>query len=346
MRQSAVARFLAIVSFASLGSQGVLVESALAAKKKAPAKAASAKPAGPAPTASAEEIEKLKGDYKWGMSTDQVAAELTKRIEASYADKLKATVNDPTRQGSVRKMMAADIADLKKKYTKFDGQKTGYDVSIIDQEFAHKTNESMMTAKEENGTRYFFFADGKLYKMFVAFDKDILQGKSFAEFGQLMQGRFGKAKDVYVEEKSKAGVARKLDHFEWSSKAGDGLRLVDRSEFYDVFCLVVYDAGVARRLEDARKIANPSYEKKDALVEAVINTKQSENDVNDDIVDRIVGKEAKRPGDERAPDVVVPSTTGKAPTPAEVNRKAPASTSSGAGTSDRKAPPPKGGLEL
>lgn len=344
MRKLAVATLLALMSGTHSGSV------ALAAKAK-PAKAAKAAAAPPA--ASAEEINKLKGDFKWGMTTEQVAAELTKRIQASYADKLKSAANDPMRDRELRKQLREEIAGLKGKYVKFDGQRTGYDVSIIDQEFGQGTGESMMTAKEANATRYFFFNDEKLYKMFVAFDKEMLQGKGFAEFGALMQSRFGKAKEVFVEEKQKGGVTRKLDHYEWSSKSGDGLRLVDRSEFYDVFCLVVYDNGVATRLAEARRMKNPNVEKKDALVEAVTAGGGNGLDPNDDIVDRVVGKQQKRPGDERHDDIVVPSSGVRQPTPAEVNRKDPAlgvpaqsDANKAAASKAKPAAPSKSGLEL
>lgn len=344
MKKLAVATLLAA---AYLTNASLSAGPALAAKKK-PA-ASKSKVAAP-PNASAAEINKLKGDFKWGMNPDEVAAELTKRLGATYADKLKESANDPTKNDRLRKQLRDEVAALKKKYTKFDGPKTGYDVSIIDQEFAQRTGESMMTAKEPSATRYYFFHDERLYKMFVAFDKDMLQGKSFEEFGAMMQARFGKAKEVFVDEKSKAGVKRKLDHYEWSSKSGDGLRLVDRSEFYDVYCLVVYDAGVAKRLDDARRIAHPVVDKRDALVEAVTSGSKDTLDPNDDIVDRVVGKQAKRPGDEKHDDIVVPSTSGaRAPTPAEVNRKESVSVpveSKSAKPAKQTPPPGKGGLEL
>ena len=171
--------------------------------------------------------------------------------------------------------MTAEVEKVKTKVVKFDGQKSGYDVSIIDQEFLHNAGESMVVMKEDTSDRYFFFKDDRLYKMFIAFDKEILQGKSFREFGQLMQAKFGKAKEVTTSEKTKAGVKVKLDHFVWPNKGGDILRLVDRSEFYDVYCLVIYDAKVDKEQEAARQ-ARRGGPARDNLVEAV--TTQPAND--------------------------------------------------------------------
>src|SRR5437762_3247258 len=82
---------------------------------------------------------------------------------------------------------------------------------------------------------------------------DFKSGKSFRDFGQLMQGRFGKAREIFVDEKSKAGVTHKLDHFIWNSKGGDVLRLVDRSGFYDVYCLAIADGSQADKQAEAAK---------------------------------------------------------------------------------------------
>ena len=307
---------LGIVFFSSTAAVGQAL--AKAGEKPAPA----GKGGKVAPTASEKELEKLKGDYKWGMTPDQITAKVQDHVRDSFEERLKKTINDPTKQDRVRKEMAAEVERVKTKLIKFDGQKTGYDVSIIDQEFLHGTSESMLATKEELNTRYFFFANDRLYKMFLAFDKEMLQGKSFREFGQLMQARFGKAREVDVQEKTKAGVKVKLDYFIWGSKSGDMLRLVDRSEFYDVFCLVIYDGKVAEKQDEIRK-SRAGAVHKDNLVESVTTQPSNDRDPNDNVLDQITGKETLKPGERRAADIVVPSPTPAvhAPTPAEINRR-------------------------
>jgi hypothetical protein len=307
---------LAIALFAALFALG------------APAAARAAKPKAEraAPNASASELDKLKGEYKWGMSPEDVITKVQDKVRASYDEKLKKVVNDPTRYDRLRKEMQGEIDKVKTKVIKFDGQKSGYDVSIIDQEFVHNAEESMLAAKEDTATRYFFFKNNGLYKMFLAFDKEILQGKSFRDFGKLMQARFGKAREVMVEERTKAGVRVKLDHFVWSSKGGDMLRLVDRSEFYDVYCLVIYDGKIERE-QEAIRAARRTGPKEDNLVEAVTAKTSNDRDPHDNVVDQITGKKVGKPGESVADPIVVPSPNApttppavKAPTPAEVNR--------------------------
>jgi hypothetical protein len=293
--------------------------SASAAPKKKPATAKAVS----APMASASELDKLKGDFKWGMSPDEVLAKMVQKIEARYDERLKKTAQDPTKYDKIQKEMRAEVEKAKKhSLVKFDGQKTGYDVSIIDQEFGHGVSESMLVAKEDQSSRYFFFVGDRLYKMFIAFDKDMLEGKSFKEFGGLMQARFGKSREIFVDERTKAGVSHKLDHFLWSSKSGDVLRLVDRSAFYDVFCLVIYDGNIARQQAESYK-AHGKPEKSDALVEAITTKPLNSRDENDNVIDRITGQEVRKPGDNAPKDIVVPMPTqnAKAPTPAEVNKR-------------------------
>lgn len=315
----------AIVPVALGAALTLLTGTAVAAPDKSADKEEGDKGKGKSKGKQPSELEKLKGDYKWGMNPEEITQKIQDRVRESYEDKLAKTANDPSKHDRLRKEMHGEVEKVKTKVVKFDGQKTGYDVSIIDQEFLHNAGESMLVAKEENADRYFFFKDDRLYKMFIAFDKEMLQGKTFREFGQAMQARFGKAKEVTVSEKTKAGVKVKLDHLVWPNKGGDVLRLVDRSEFYDVYCLVIYDAKVDKEQEAARQ-ARRTGPPRDNLVESVTTQPSNDRDPHDNVVDSITGKATPKPGEQRGEAIVVPrqGTTPppvEAPTPAEVNRK-------------------------
>jgi hypothetical protein len=296
-----------------------------------------------APTASASEVNKLKavrlgdpkaGTFKWGMHPDEVQKLVDVQIEKKYQSRVDQAKQDPGKQTRIREEMMREIANVKKSYTKFEGSKTGWDVSIIGPEFEQNTGEAVVVTKEDIWTRYFFFFEDGLYKMFLAFNKDALEGKSFQDFGKAMEDKYGHAKEVYRDEKHKGGVVHSLDHYEWSA-SGDRLKLVDRSEFYGVFCLVLYDNEVQHRLVERRKVVNPGDAHGDSLVEAVTAKDENSRDANDNIVDRLTGREVKKPGDEeKHADIVVPSPT-KAPSPSEVNSTSSTSSSS---TSSSSAP--------
>jgi len=271
---------------------------------------------GAAPTASAAEVNKLKavrlgdpkaGTFKWGMKPEEVMALAKASIEKRYAPRFAQSSQDPGKQQRIHEEQQREIKAVEKSFRKFEGQKTGWDVSIIGPEFQQNTGEAVVVTKEDVWTRYFFFFEDGLYKMFLAFNKDAIEGKSFQDFGKSMEAKYGHGREVYRDEKIKGGVRHSLDHFEWNAGA-DRLRLVDRSEFYGVFCLVLFDANTEGRLQERRKVVNPGTVQKDELVEAVVQRDKNDRDSNDNIIDRITGKDVKKPGEEdRHGNIVVPS---------------------------------------
>jgi len=327
----------------------------------APAQAKSkGKGEGSAPPANAEEINKLKaislgdpkaGTFKWGESADEVLAQVKTAIQKRYKTRVEAASQDPGKQQRIRDELEKETNAVKKSYVKFEGQKTGWDVSIIGPEFEQNTGEAVLVAKEEIWTRYFFFFEGGLYKMFLAFNKDAIEGKAFRDFGKGMEAKYGRAREVYRDEKMKDGMRHILDHYEWSAK-GDKLRLIDRSEFYGVYCLVLADAQVQEREAEKRKLVNPGTSSHDALVEAVTAKDNNDRDANDNIIDRITGKEVTKPGDEQKHgDITVPSPSkSKAATPAETSSPgaapAPAHDQKKDKGKSKKGGSPMDGLEL
>jgi hypothetical protein len=307
MRQAAVC-LLAATLAVGLGTG----KAAAAKKGKRAASAAVVEHA-----ASTEEVGKIKGAYKWGMAPEEVVELVHKAIEEHYAEPLKKSVNDPGKQDRIRAQIREEMNGVKKSYIDFQGDKTGWDVSIVDKEFFHNSGESMLVAQDEQWKRYFFFFEKKLYKMYLAFDKERLKDKTFAQFGEDMQKKFGPARLVMRDEKGKGGVKKVPDYYLWSSMNADSLKLVDRSTFYGVYCLVLYDSGTEDRVTERRKVVAPAADEKESLVDAV-TAKGDERDSNDNIIDRITGKAVGKPGDEaKHEDIVVPRV--RAPTAAEVN---------------------------
>ena len=305
------------------------------------------KSSGPAATPPAAELKKLKairlgdpkaGLFTWGMNPDDVFAKAKGAIEARYQERIDGSRADPGKQQRIRDEREKEVNAVKASFTKFEGQKSGWDVSIIGTEFVQNNGEAVIQMKEDVWTRYFFFFEDKLYKMFLAFNKDMIGDKSFRDFGKEMAAKYGTPREVYRDDKQHGGVKRILDHFEWAVSGTDALKLVDRSEFYGVYCLVLSDSGVMESVVAKRKVTNPATVHKDALVEAVVNDKESANDSNEDIIDRVTGHEVKKPGEEtRHGNIVVPSPGSSA---------APAS----GATSSKKSTPEKkssgSGIEL
>ena len=154
------------------------------------------------PSASSAEVNKLKavrlgdpkaGTFKWGMKPEEVMAQVRTAVEAKYEARIDKARQDPGLQQRIRDEMARELTAVKKSYTKFEGQKSGWDVSIVGPEFQQNTAEAVLVTKEDIWTRYFFFFEDGLYKMFLAFNKDAIGGKSFQEFGKGMEAKYGHA---------------------------------------------------------------------------------------------------------------------------------------------------------
>ena len=129
-------------------------------------------------------------------------AQVRTAVEAKYEPRIDKARQDPGLQQRIRDEMARELDAVKKSYTKFEGQKTGWDVSIIGPEFQQNTSEAVLVTKEDIWTRYFFFFEDGLYKMFLGFNKDAIGGKNFQEFGKGMESKYGNAREVYRDDKT------------------------------------------------------------------------------------------------------------------------------------------------
>jgi hypothetical protein len=289
-----------------------VLTSAQFASAKGAKSAKVAKTKGPAPIAKDSDVKELKGEFTWGMSPQQVIEKVSAKIDAAYKEKVEKFRTDPAKSDMIRRQIKGDKDALGKSLVKFDGHNAAWATSIIDEEFIPNNGESMLVQREDKSKRYFFFSGDALYKMYIAFDKEVVQGKSFAQFGDMMQQKYGKAQAVYREVAARGMKDKVLDAFQWRSAEGDGLRLVDRSKFYDVYCLVIYDHNVADRQAEIRK-NNAANAPKGSFIDSVITDKPSERDENDNVVDRITGKEVLKPGERRGgqQNIKVPSPTGE-----------------------------------
>lgn len=272
------------------------------------AKAKAAKAKGPAPVAKDADVKEFKGEFTWGMTPQQVMEKLNAKIDAAFKDRIEKYRTDPARSDKIRDQIKAEKSAVAKSLVKFDGANAAWATSIIDEEFVPNNGESMLVFREEKSKRYFFFQSEALYKMYVAFDKEVVAGKSFMQFGELMQQKYGKAQMVYRDVAMHGMKDKILDSYQWRSAQGDGLRLVDRSKFYDVYCLVIYDHNVADRQAEVRK-SQAAAVPKGSFVDSVITDKPTDRDENDNVVDRITGKEVLKPGDRRGgnQNIKVPS---------------------------------------
>jgi hypothetical protein len=251
-------------------------------KKKAPAKKA---PPKKSVVVNAENKKKLAVNmrgFKFGMSKDEVVAMLGKQIDERYEEKIKATT-DVAAQDRLRKDKRKEITVINSSYLSFEGKRTGWDVSIVEGEFAHNTGESMLEMWEnqdgKNQRRFFFFHDGKLWKMFISLDVSILPAdqKNFATFQNKMQGAYGPG-DVETDT-----ITWKTDDFV--------VRAIDKLKSYDALGLVIEDPRVGKDLIALREAKAPPKAETSAVIKAVIDPDKTDKpDVKgrNDAVDAVI----------------------------------------------------------
>ena len=228
-------------------------------------------------------LAELYAGFKFGMTKDEVLGILQKQIDQQYEDKIKSTT-DIAQQDRYRRDKKAELGRVAGTYVAFDtDQKTGWDVSIIDGEFAHNTGEALMERWEnqggKNNRRFFFFFDGKLWKMFLSLDVSILpeDKRNFDTFRAAMESKYGPG-DVDG------------GRIEWH--AGDfDARAIDRLKDYDALGLSIEDPRVRSQVEARRAEHAPKGKETPAVIKAVIDPDHKDHpDVkaNDGAVDAVI----------------------------------------------------------
>jgi uncharacterized protein YoaH (UPF0181 family) len=254
------------------------------AKKKAPPR----KPV-EATAQTARAISELAGRFKWGMSSGEAMKIVADDLTARYEERLKKEA-DPFKQDVVRKEMNEAQKKLRESYVKFDGQKTGWDVSLLDHEFAHKNDESMFVIWEKDQRRFLFFFQNRLWKQFIAFDAahPAFAGKTFDDFADLIQKRYGPAAMTF--RKLRTSDDQTLDHLEWAPAGDYVLWAIDHTTFYGNYCLALIQKSVMAEVDRGRKENSPQRGGGAGLVDQVTRSEKVHGDENADIVDEICGR--------------------------------------------------------
>jgi hypothetical protein len=238
----------------------------------------------------------LMGPFKFGSSRDEVLRVLRQEIDARYKEQLEATT-DVYVQDKLRRDRKKELDRIKNSYVEFKGAKTGWDVSIIDDQFARNTGEAMMEYWEHNPAtgsdqrRFFFFFDGRLYKMFIALSSKMLkeEQKNFAFFQQLMEGRYGPGN---VEMRTESDGKEVPDRITWSSPRYNVVGL-DRLDFHGSFCLTISDPRTEKKLIALRAERNPGGKKENPLIKAMVEDPEKDKpdlSGNREVVDSILKK--------------------------------------------------------
>jgi hypothetical protein len=285
--RSLVARLATGLSLA-LAAALVAAPGVADAAKEKKKKAAPAAKASKLTAENKKALGELMGAFKFGQSKDEVIGVLTAQLDERYAEQIAGTTDIYT-QDKLRKEKKEERARITKSYVEFQGKKSGWDVSIIDTEFAHNTGEAMLVYWENQGgknqRRFFFFHEGKLYKMFIALDTKQVseEQRTFDFFRSLMEQRFGDAK----EEPGK--LTWRTGDFE--------VQAYDKIQFYDAFCLVISDPKQAKVVADARAAKGEEKKDENKILKSVMEKDASDKpslDEGKDAVNAIIDAPKKK----------------------------------------------------
>lgn len=257
-------------------------------KGKKPAAASAAKPKKPPPMTAAHKkaLGDQMGPYKFGMSKDDILSILAKQIDETYAEQIKAT-SDVYTQDKLRREKGEELDRVRKSYQAFEGKKTGWDVSLIEDQFMHNTGESMLVLWENQGgknqRRFFFFWEGKLYKMFLSLDTSLLpeDKRNFESIRSVMTSLYGPG-------------AIEPGRITWDT-SGFTAQAIDRLREYDALCLVIWDKKQGQQLASLRKERAPAQKEMSGVVKSVLDSGDSKVpvDLNKGTVDQVINSTQK-----------------------------------------------------
>lgn len=263
---------------------------------------------GQAPSSRA--MSELAGKFKWGATHAEILKVISEDLDLKYAELIKKEL-DVYKQDLLRKQKAEDLDKVKQSIIKFDGAKSGWDTSIIDKEYGHKNQESMLVMWEKDQRRFLFFWNDKLYKQFIAFNAEhpAFAGKTFDDFAKLIQNRYGQAEMKMTTLRTKDDVT--LDHLEWPPSGDYTLWAIDQSHFYGNFCLKLMQTSVYPQVEKSRAERSPKQVTRTSIIDSVTAPEQVKGDPNADIVDSIIGRKAQRTNQGGPVEPSEPAADGK-----------------------------------
>lgn len=223
------------------------------------------------------------GNIEWGDKREKVVEKVRQQMLDGLRkrDDLK---HDRVLMQRERRRLLDEIARFKKSYEKLDSD-TSYKVSIISDEFIKGNGEAVMRVKDKIANRYYFFIDGGLYKMVVAYNQQYLKSVGFETFVVQAAKKYGKPADTTY---GYADGEEVLTAAEWKDKK-TVLRVKNKKEFYDTFTMTFAEKSTDKRLMAKRESMDDGSDDEELSSEVKALTARSSTDADADVVDSIVG---------------------------------------------------------
>jgi len=124
----------------------------------------SVNPKAPADQTSSLHPEKFSARFKalpLAADSKTLSTYLGKITATQFKARINQAVNDPHAHDRIQAEIALRMQAIRDSLIDFKGQNTGYNVSVVNDEFAHNCGESMMVMPINKAHDYFFFVKGR-----------------------------------------------------------------------------------------------------------------------------------------------------------------------------------------
>lgn len=248
MKRFGLVSMVAVAAF-TWAASGPLLSEAEAQTKPKKGRAA-AEPPAPVEAPDVKEPIKLAPEgLKFGMSFKEIAELYDKVLDKEYVPLYRKVQPGPKMNALDAEVQEKKLA-FRRSRVDFGALPTGIDQTSLAGEYGYKNDESMMSLKQGGQTRYFFFFQEKLWKIYdeVPLREGAELGATYQDGLQSLAKRFGVVGRVRSADATTGLRATEVD---WVD-ATTHVRAVDRS-WENVLGLVHEDREVAKAIVELRK---------------------------------------------------------------------------------------------
>ncbi len=264
------------------------------------------------PTAPKSKYAGIIHPLDWGASTADVLDKLKAEIDERYRDAMK--TSDTIKIDRLIRQKADEMERIRKSKVKFDGQRSGYETSLIAAEIVPREGESLVRVDDRVAQRYYIMRDDSLWKVVVTYNVSTMG--SFKQFVDSVRTKYGNPNKASFSDD---GGERRITAVTWED-AHTRMVVKDESEFYSSYVLKFVQVGRGTDLEQARA-DRPRTRKTaaDSRAEGLMADifEEDSRGAQDDLVDEITGVQAEvdltsgRPQEYAVPQMAEDTEPGK-----------------------------------
>lgn len=238
-------------------------------------------------------VSAILGTLDWGAAHPSVLEQIKADIDARYQDRLQAAAGDTLAIDRILREKNDEFGTVKKTFTRFTGQRTGYESSLISRDFDSGGDEAVLVVEQQDAQRYYFFKSDQLWKVLLAYNASVSTKVPFGDFLKKVNGAYGEP--LHVEWYTPKGGTKRVRSATWEDDA-TVLVVEDRTDFFGTFVMKYLEKseGAAREAALAQKKAVEAQPQADPQMESMLDdiTGGAGDDAGN-VVDEMTGSSAE-----------------------------------------------------